>query len=472
MGNPKWTFVNVYTDEGISGTSTKKRKGFNTMIEDALSGKIDLILTKSVSRFARNTVDTLETVRKLKDKGIAVYFEKENIDTLDSKGELMITIMSSLAQEESRSISENVTWGKRKSFADGKVCLPYKTFLGYDKGEDGKPKINMQEAKTVRLIYSLYLDGYTETKIRDYLNENHIQSPKVKGKWYTSRIKSILTNEKYAGNALLQKCYTVDFITKKKKINEGEVPQYFVRNSHPAIISETDFNRVQKEMEKRKCNHGYHTRTDIFSGKIICDDCGSFYARKKYRTKGYQYIVYHCKRKYENECQTATLKEKTIKTGFLLALNKMVFDKEKVVKDSQKIIEDTFGIQTLQEKRKALIERLNNMQGKMESLNFMAMSHPVEQGKYEQDFLELDSEYQSLCKEEKRVSKEIKMKETKIQSAVQALEFIKNRDNFFTEFDDRIWLELLDEVRVTSDTLIFQFKNNFSYKVEMKEIWG
>ena len=192
QSNNQWRFVEVYADEGISATSTKKRDGFNRMIKDALAGKIDLIITKSVSRFARNTVDTLTTVRKLKDKGVEVYFEKENIYTLDSKGELLITIMSSLAQEESRSISENVTWGQRKRFADGKVSLPYKQFLGYEKGEDGLPKIVESEAKTIRLIYKLFLEGNTPTGIARYLTEKKILSPAKKEKWSESTIRSIL----------------------------------------------------------------------------------------------------------------------------------------------------------------------------------------------------------------------------------------------------------------------------------------
>lgn len=172
-----WLFVDVYTDEGISGTSTKHRAGFNKMIEDALDGKIDLIVTKSISRFARNTIDTLTTVRKLKEKGIEVYFEKENIYTLDSKGELLITIMSSIAQEESRSISENVTWGQRKRFSDGKVSLPYKQFLGYERGDDGLPKVVPEQAKTVRLIYRLFLEGETPTGIARILTEQGIPTP-------------------------------------------------------------------------------------------------------------------------------------------------------------------------------------------------------------------------------------------------------------------------------------------------------
>ena len=181
--NPDWEFVDVYTDEGISGVMTKNRDGFNRMISDALSGRIDLIVTKSVSRFARNTVDSLTTVRRLKEKGVEVYFEKENIYTLDSKGELLITIMSSLAQEESRSISENITWGQRKSFSDGKVHLPYKQFLGYRKGEDGRPAIVEEEAAIVRLIYRLFLEGKTQSGIAKYLEQLGISSPSGKQKW-------------------------------------------------------------------------------------------------------------------------------------------------------------------------------------------------------------------------------------------------------------------------------------------------
>ena len=190
-----WEFVGVYTDEGISATNTKKRDGFNQMIEDALAGKIDLIITKSVSRFARNTVDSLMTVRKLKEKGIEVYFEKENIYTLDSKGELLITIMSSLAQEESRSISENTTWGKRKQFADGKGSFAYSTFLGYERGEDGCMKVNPEQAEMVKLIYQLFLQGLSPYAISKKLMGLGIKSPSGKDTWHQSTVISILPNE-------------------------------------------------------------------------------------------------------------------------------------------------------------------------------------------------------------------------------------------------------------------------------------
>ena len=203
QSKPDWEFAKVYTDEGISATNTKRREGFKEMVADALAGKIDLIVTKSVSRFARNTVDSLVTIRKLKENGVECYFEKEGIYTFDGKGELLITIMSSLAQEESRSISENVTWGQRKRFSDGKVSMPYKRFLGYEKGEDGQPVVNEKEAAVVKLIYRLFLDGKTSSGICKYLENLNILSPGGSSKWSKTTVDSILTNEKYKGDALL-----------------------------------------------------------------------------------------------------------------------------------------------------------------------------------------------------------------------------------------------------------------------------
>lgn len=245
--NPAWKYVGIYTDEGLSGTSTKNRDGFNQMVDDALSGKIDLIVTKSVSRFARNTVDSLTTIRKLKEAGCECYFEKENIHTFDSKGELLLTIMSSLAQEESRSLSENVTWGIRKRFADGKVLLPYSNFLGYRKGEDGLPEIIPEEAELVRRIYRMFMAGESVNAIAKRLIKEKIPTPLGKKRWSITTLESMLTNEKYKGCALLQKKFTVDFLSKKQKENEGEVPQYYVENSHPAIIDPDEWEMVQIE---------------------------------------------------------------------------------------------------------------------------------------------------------------------------------------------------------------------------------
>ncbi|MBR3320166.1 recombinase family protein [Candidatus Saccharibacteria bacterium] len=249
--NPNWQLVRVYADRGLSGTSYKHRPEFSQMIEDAKAGKIDLILTKSVSRFARNTVDSLVITRELKATGVEVFFEKEGISSMDRDAELMFTIMSSIAQEESRTISENVRWGLQRNMEAGKVYMPYSAFLGYRKGKDGKPEIVPSEAKTVRLIYQLFLDGKKFRSIARYLESENITSPRGNLSWTPGTIKSILTNEKYKGDARLQKTYIVDFLTKEVRINHGERKQYYVQNSHPAIISPETFERVQEEMMKR-----------------------------------------------------------------------------------------------------------------------------------------------------------------------------------------------------------------------------
>ena len=248
---PDWIFAGIYADEGVTGTSTQKRVAFVQMIQDAMDGKIDLIVTKSVSRFARNTVDSLSVIRKLKEHGVEIYFEKENIWTFDAKGELLITIISSLAQEESRSISENTRWGMRKAFQDGKVFVPYRHFLGYDRGENGELKVNPEQAKTVRMIYKMFLDGNSFYRIAAELTQRRIPTPYGKEIWRDRTVKNILQNEKYRGDALLQKRYSRNFLDRKMRKNEGEVPQYYVVGNHEAIIEPETFDKVQRELQRR-----------------------------------------------------------------------------------------------------------------------------------------------------------------------------------------------------------------------------
>ncbi len=228
--------VKIYADEGILGTNTKKREQFNKMIIDCKAGKIDVIITKSISRFAHNTLDCLNYVRMLKELGIEVIFEKENIRTMDSKREVLLTILSSIAQDESRSISENSTWRIRRKYELGKVSVNYTKFLGYDKGEDSNLIINERQGKIVRWIYKDFLGGKSPNRIAKELEEEGVPNWSGKAKWYASSMRKILSNKKYKGDALLQKTYTVDFITKKRVENKGEVPQYYVEDSHPALI--------------------------------------------------------------------------------------------------------------------------------------------------------------------------------------------------------------------------------------------
>ena len=309
------------------------------MRKDALDGKIDLIVTKSVSRFARNTVDSLVTIRELKDHGVEVYFEEQNIWTFDGKSELLLTIMASLAQEESRSISENVTWGQRKRFADGKLILPYKHFLGYDRGKtkDAPPVVNIAQAAVVRWIYQLFLAGKTPTAIARQLTEDGFRTPAGKDVWSSSTVKSILTNEKYKGDALLQKKYTVDFLQKKCKRNEGEVPQYYVRHSHEAIIPPDVWDRVQEEMQRRKSMGKAYSCSHPFSAKIVCADCGGFYGPKVWNsTNQYRRTIWQCNNKFKCGCTTPHLEEGDIRERFIQAFNTLFADKENVIAHAKK----------------------------------------------------------------------------------------------------------------------------------------
>lgn len=316
LEHPGWEFVQIYVDDGISGLSTRHRDGFNKMVEDCLAGRIDLVLTKSISRFARNTVDTVTTIRMLKEKGIGVYFEKENIFTTDSKGEFLLTIMSSLAQEESRSISENVTWGQRKRMADGKVSVAYSRFLGYDKGpEKYTMVVNETQAVTVRRIFFLFLQGYAPHTISIILTEDGVPAPGGGDVWNSSTVRRILSNEKYKGDALLQKDFTIDYLRKKTKKNEGEVPQYYVEGDHEAIISPWLFGYVQEKLEERLNGSGRYSGSRLLMSKVICGGCGStFTPRPWHSTSDYKAFMWQCKNSYRKgeKCRVPKIYDKLL----------------------------------------------------------------------------------------------------------------------------------------------------------------
>ena len=265
----------------------------------------------------------------MKEKGVEIYFQKENIYTLDAKGELLITIMSSLAQEEARGISENITWGQRKRMADGKVSMSYKHFLGYEKGPDG-PQIVETEARVVRQIYTLFLEGRTIREICGTLMAAGIPTPGGKTVWQVSTVRSILQQEKYTGNALLQKRYTVDFLNKITKPNEGEVPQYFVENSHPAIIDLPTYELAQAELARRASLGKKFSGNGLFFCKIICGECGGFYGSKVWHSKDpYRRVVWQCNRKYNEKlhCDTPHLTEEQLQGAFVKAFN-LLWDKK------------------------------------------------------------------------------------------------------------------------------------------------
>ncbi len=351
QNNSLYEFAGIYADEGITATNTKKRDEFKRMIKDCWEGKIDRIITKSISRFARNTVDCLNYVRELKEMGIGITFEKENIDTLDAKGEVLLTILSSLAQEESRSISENSTWGIRRRFEEGKVALNHNRFLGYDKDENGNLIINEKQAKIVRRIYTEFLNGKGTTHIARDLEQDKVKSCSGNTKWYDSTVKSILQNEKYKGDALLQKTYTVDFLSKKREINNGEVPQYYVEESHPAIIDIETWEAVQLEMEMRKnfCEEHQIKKLDTripFWGKVICSECGSAYSRKTWmQPDGTKRKVWMCSNRYKEKgvkgCESKHIDEEVLKKAFIEVFNTLVNNKQDFLEKWRAGLEDS-----------------------------------------------------------------------------------------------------------------------------------
>lgn len=322
----KWEFVKVYADEGISGTSYRNRGGFNEMVADAKEGKIDLILTKSISRFARNTVDSLVITRELKKFGVEVFFEKENISSMDAHAELVFTIMSSIAQEESRSISENVRWGIQRSMEAGRVPLPWKSFLGFEKGPDGLPQVFEEEAKIVRKIYRDYLNGASLKQISRRLIAMGAKPPHGGSQWSRETIRNILTNEKYKGDARLQKTYTVDFLSKEVRKNRGERKQWYIHDSHDAIITAEAFRQVARNLKQRGAFIGrYYTNTP-FTGKLVCGKCGASVGLRHWDlTRENVLDKWMCRDCYRNNPtgDVLMLKNSQIKKTFLTALKRV-----------------------------------------------------------------------------------------------------------------------------------------------------
>ena len=334
-----WELAGIFADEGITGTSMKKRKEFNRMITACKRGGIDLILTKSLSRFARNTVDCLETVRILKSKGIGVIFEKENINTLTESSEFLITLFSGFAQAESESLSSNIQLGIRMAMKEGKVNFHYRSMLGYRRGTDGEPEIVPEEAEVVRRIYRRYLDGCSEGQIQRELTQAGIATAKGVKAWSHQIVHNILTNEKYAGDALLQKTFTTDCISKTVKKNTGELPQYYIKDNHPAIIPRDIYQRVQEEMARRtskrkvmqksgKTEQGKYSAKYALSERLVCGECGSPYKRCTWARNGVKRIVWRCVSRLEfgkKYChESPSIEEDKLHTAILTALNRVI----------------------------------------------------------------------------------------------------------------------------------------------------
>ena len=468
--NPLWEFVGIYADEGISGTSTKGRKEFQRMINDAKSGMIDLIIAKSMSRFARNTLDTLTYIRDLKARGVECYFQKENIYTFDNKGELLITIMSSLAQEESRSISENVKWGIRKSFADGKVYLPHKGFLGYKYDDNKNIVIDKDTEWIVRLIYKEFLSGRTFRQICKILEENGVKTPSGKDKWRDTTIRGILKNEKYCGSAILQKTFVDDFLTHNTKVNNGEIPKYYVKDSHPGIIPKEEWDMVQLELQRRtKLRYSYSSK-NCFSSKLICADCGHLYGSKVWHSNSdkYRKTIWQCNYKFDKknkeQCQTPTLNEEEIKAMFVDAYSKMIISKDEILKNLELVLNQIISVESIEDKIKEVNKNIESVVNDVEILIHSSKEEDVIKQK------RLELKYDDLIKELKELEhqkEEINDKQSKINTFISNL---KNRSASITDFDEELFNVMVDKAIVNRDKSIeFIFNSGYKVKVEARK---
>ena len=479
--NPDWQMAGIFADEGITGTQAKKRPQFLKMIRLCRQGKIDVILTKSLSRFARNTVDSLNYIRELKMLGIAVISEKENINTLTAESEMLITIMSCFAQAESESISKNVSWGVRQSFKSGNVPIQYKKLLGYKKGENDLPEIIPEEAEIVKDIFRSYLDGMSLRQIADSLNSRGIKTKHKQTVWQTEVVKSILVNEKYTGDALLQKTYITDCITKKSRKNNGELPMYLVKNHHEPIISRADFNRVQEEMARRsakrsiadkltKTEQGKYSAKYALSELLICGECGSHYRRVTWTAKGFKEIKWRCINRIQygkKKCHSSpTVDEQSLHRAIVSAINEFCKVKDDVAKALRDSITEVLD-PNLNGSVQAAQQRIDELAHNIDEL--IKLATVPETASTAMADIEKFSEEMKTLREfiETEKAKQLTAQRGSAELDV-ILERLENEDFTMTEYDDVAVRQLIEKVTVESKyTITVTFKGGFEVRKDL-----
>lgn len=479
MMKPTWQMAGIYADEGITGTVAKKRPGFMKMIEDCRKGKIDMIVTKSVSRFSRNNLDCLMYVRELKQLGIPIIFEKEGINTIQVSSELLLTLFGALSQAESESISMNVKLGIRQSLKNGNVRFSYKTFLGYRKGADGQPEIVPEQADIVRRIYNDFLAGATYLEIAKRLTEENVPTMGGGNRWFSERIKSILKNEKYKGDALLQKTYITDPISKRVKKNNGELPMYYVENSHPAIIERRIFDRVQEEIARRAGKKkvkqtGTKTELGRYSGKyaltelLYCGECGTPYRRCTWSRDGKKKIVWRCVSRLDygkKYCKNSpSVEESRLHNAIAAAITKKANSEEINIGGIMNHIEsfgsqrDTDGI--IQRQRR--IAEIEKVIDDLARLN----SDEAQNGELDYKFSELYAELYSVKDELEEMQSDVSALEGDMLNEMR--EVVVGLKNHPVEYDDKVVRQLIDCIKVMSaDTIKICFKDGTVTEVLM-----
>lgn len=462
---PDWELAGIYADEGISGTRADKRPQFQKMIKDCFAGKIDYIVTKSVSRFARNTVDCLEHVRILKNRGIGIFFEEQNIDTLSIDSELYLVIYAGFAQSESESMSKNITWAYRKRFEDGKVLMQYKSMLGYRKGADGEPEIVPEEAKIVTRIFDMFLSGQTVRAISEQLRSEKINIPGKNFSFSHVMVYNILRNEKYCGDSILQKTITVDCISKTRRDNMGEAPMYYVQNSHPAIISRETYHMTQAEIAQRKTLAPASEKKAVtVAGKyskyalsevLVCGECGSRYRRVTW-TSGGKRVVWRCSNRLENGkkyCKMSlTVKEESLHAAIVRAINKFNSqDHAAYLALMKATIGEALGIQAETAEIDELKRRIDALNQKMVSIIQKAARDGEDIEEHESEFKEM-AESIALFKQRISVLEQAKSTDAEMSERMAKIqEIIDERQAHQDVYDDSIVRQMIECIKVFSN---------------------
>lgn len=462
--NDEWELAGIFADDGISGTNTKKREEFNRMIEECMAGHIDMVITKSISRFARNTLDCLKYIRQLKEKNIPVFFEKENINTMDSKGEVLLTIMASLAQQESESLSKNVKMGLQFRYQNGEVQVNHNRFMGYTKDEKGHLIIEPSEAEIVKRIYLEYLQGASLKQIGEGLEADGILTAAGKAKWRPETIKKILRNEKYIGDALLQKTYTVDVLTKKRVQNNGIVPQYYVENDHEPIIPRDLYMQVQEEMLRRANLHsGEKRKKRVYSSKyalssiVYCSKCGDIYRRIAWNNRGKHYIVWRCVSRVEHGpscCDAPTVKETELQNAVVMAINKALGGKDDMLAALEENIAMVFALED-----EGSIESIN---ARLEELQ----QELLKRANAKQDYNDLADEIDRLREMKQNAMVENAGREGLKQRIAEMKQFLAEQTERIEEYDESLVRRMVERITVYEDKFTVEFKSGTSVDVD------
>ena len=471
--NKEWEFAGLYADEGISGTRADKRPEFQRMIRDCQNGKIDYIITKSVSRFARNTVECLEYVRSLKAQGIGIFFEEQNIDTLKNESELYLVIYAGFAQSESESISKHITWTYRKKFEEGKVSFQYKNFLGYRKGADSQPEIVPEEAAIVERIYEMFLAGQPIKMIAQTLQAEKIEIPGKNLSFSKNMIMNILRNEKYCGDCILQKTVTVDCISKTRKANQGEAPMYIVENNHPAIISREVFNRAQEELSRRNSLRLQSDKTAVTANGryskyaltevLHCAECGSRYKRVTWNIRGKKKIVWRCVSRLDygkKYCKNSiTAEEEALHGAVVRALNRFHAEDESTYLTLMKAtIGEAIGINGGSEEIDLLTRRIDTLNKRMLDLvnETVAAGKDVESS--EDEFKGISDQIEQLNRRIAAIQESVRGDATRQARLEEIQNIIAKRTANETQYDDSIVRQMIECIKVHNDgklTIIF-----------------